>query len=720
MKSRYKLIVLLLVLVAGRFAVGTPLDDYVKAPDDNYSYSVVNTIKGEGYTAYVLDMTSQSWRSRDEVDRTLWKHWLTIVMPDQVASNKALLWITGGSNGSPAPSKADSMVAGMALKSRTVTAELRMVPNEPLVFPDGGGARSEDGIIAYTFDKYMSTGDSTWPLLLPMVKSAVRAMDTVHSHISSVTNNKLHIHEFVVSGGSKRGWTTWLTAAVDKRVIAIIPAVIDVLNMAEQMRHHFSAYGFYSEAIKDYQDLDVFSRLDTPGGTKLRTFIDPYNYRDRYTIPKFLINSSGDQFFVSDSAQFYFHDLIGPKYLRYVPNTDHGLGGSDAIESMLAFYASILRGSPLPEFSWKVRDDCAIEVNTKTKPKVVKLWQATNADARDFRLETIGKAWKSTDIGSRGRGRGTYLAKVPEPSKGWTAFFVELTFDSGIGIPYKFTTQIKVVPETLPFAAKDKEVSKATGGAVSITKPSAEKVLYAELTPAEFRERVATAPMAYLPLGTLEWHGEHLPIGSDGLQSYGFFIRVAQRAGGIVLPMLFLGPDRMEEVGGKELYGMDTLGEGMSEDKRYKNQQLAGSAYWVPEETFRTIIEATLKQLKRAGFRIVVAHGHGPSTGFFRNNIADWRQKFGLETFVCWGSEYDKQGMGIMVDHAAMNETSLVMALRPELVQMDRLSKDRWPVGVGGKDPRKFASPELGRQILEVQTQRMAKILKEALAKLDK
>ena len=186
-----------------------------------------------------------------------------------------------------------------------------------------------------------------------------------------------------------------------------------------------------------------------------------------------------------------------------------------------------------------------------------------------------------------------------------------------------------------------------------------------------------------------------------------------------MLPMLFLGPDRMEEVDGKELYGMDTLGEGMSEDKRYKNQQLAGSAYWVPEETFRTIIEATLKQLKRAGFRIVVAHGHGPSTGFFRNNIADWRQKFGLETFVCWGSEYDRQGMGIQVDHAAMNETSLVMALRPELVQMDRLSKDRWPVGVGGKDPRKFASPELGRKIIELQTERMAKILRNALANLD-
>ena len=254
----------------------------------------------------------------------------------------------------------------------------------------------------------------------------------------------------------------------------------------------------------------------------------------------------------------------------------------------------------------------------------------------------------------------------------------------------------------------------------SVKKPP-EKVLYAELTPQEFRDRLAAAPIAYLPLGTLEWHGEHLPIGSDGLQSSGFFIGLARQAGGIVLPMLFLGPDRILEEGGRELYGMDIC-TGMPENMRYENQQLAGSAYWVPEETFGAIIEATLKQLSRAGFKIVVAHGHGPSTGFFQKNAGQWKEKFGLETFTCWGGELDRQGMGIQVDHAAMNETSLVMALRPELVQMDRLPEDpsSWPVGVGGKDPRKFASAEFGHEILKLQTERMAKILRQALDKLDK
>ena len=256
---------------------------------------------------------------------------------------------------------------------------------------------------------------------------------------------------------------------------------------------------------------------------------------------------------------------------------------------------------------------------------------------------------------------------------------------------------------------------------IDLNKEAAKKVLYAELTPQEFRDRIADAPIAYLPLGTLEWHGEHLPIGSDGLQSYGFFIHLAREVGGIVLPMLFLGPDRVQKVNGKELYGMDIC-KGMPENKRYPNQQLAGSCYWISEEHFRIIIEATLKQLRRAGFRIVVAHGHGPSTGFFQKNAEKWKQKFGLVTFTCWGGEYDRQGLGIQVDHAAMNETSLVMAMRPELVQMDRLPdvSKGWPVGVGGKDPRIHASAEFGRKAIKLQTERMSKILRNAMKNLDK
>ncbi len=246
-----------------------------------------------------------------------------------------------------------------------------------------------------------------------------------------------------------------------------------------------------------------------------------------------------------------------------------------------------------------------------------------------------------------------------------------------------------------------------------------EKVLYTELTPREFRERRAAAPIAYLPLGTLEWHGEHLPLGSDGIQSQGFFVRLAERAGGIVLPMLFVGPDRKEEQpDGSTLYGMDIL-VAKPELGQYAKQQLPGSAYWISEEDFGVLLRAILKQLSRVGFRIVVAHGHGPSTMFFAKHSDQYRQDFGLTCLHLWEegtTDPIARDFGIQTDHAAANETSLLMALRPDLVQMDNLPKDRWPMAVSGKDPRIHASREVGEQAIARNLDRMARILREALA----
>ena len=246
------------------------------------------------------------------------------------------------------------------------------------------------------------------------------------------------------------------------------------------------------------------------------------------------------------------------------------------------------------------------------------------------------------------------------------------------------------------------------------------KVLYAELTPQEFRERIAKCPIAYLPLGTLEWHGEHLPLGADGIQSQGFFAELAEKVGGIVLPMLFMGPDGRTKTENGDLYGMDPwTGEKQTGGVKIREPgQLAGSAYWLSDEAFLELIDCIFKQLQRAGFKAVVAHGHGPSTGFVAKRAQEWLDKYGLTVLNCWGSELDGEGMGIQVDHAAANETSLVWALRPELVQMHRLSGDladpyQFPVAVGGKDPRIHASEEKGKQIIAMNLERMEKILRD-------
>jgi PhoPQ-activated pathogenicity-related protein len=427
----------------------TALDRYVSALDTNYNFHLVRSIPGKGQTTFLLEMTSQAWLTTNEVDRPLWKHWLILVRPDQISSSKSLLYISGGANDGKEPQEADATMVQIALTTKSVVTELKMVPNQPLVFSGESQGRKEDELIAYTWDKFLRTGDQKWPARLPMTKAAVRAMDTVISFCGSPQGGKTTVDGFVVAGGSKRGWTTWTTAAVDMRVVAIVPIVIDVLNIEPSMLHHYAAYGFWAPSVGDYTALHIMDWTGTPQYRALMRIEEPYEYRKRFTMPKLIINAAGDQFFLPDSSQFYFEDLPGVKYVRYVPNADHSLKGSDARESLLAFYNAILYQQPLPQLSWKLQADGSIRVETSSKPSDVKLWQATNPEARDFRLETLGAKYESTVLGDQGG--GGYVGKVSPPSKGWTAFFVELTYPSGCQVPFKFTTPVRVVPDTLPY-----------------------------------------------------------------------------------------------------------------------------------------------------------------------------------------------------------------------------------------------------------------------------
>ena len=326
-------------------------------------------------------------------------------------------------------------------------------------FSDEMTPRREDEIIAYSWDKFLGGGDVFWPLQLPMVKSVVRCMDAVEDFIYTVTGGSKPINQFVLTGGSKRGWTAWLTAAVDpdNRVAAIAPIVSDLLNMKRSFAHHWAAYGFWADALWPYEELGIFEWFDTPQTTSLLEIVDPYEYLDRLDMPKFIINSAGDDFFVMDSIQFYIDELTGETYLRHVPNTDHYLTDAfdDVYSSMVPFYDAFLNNDSRPEFSWTLEQDGTIRVETVDTPKAVNIWQASNPTARDFRLITIGATWQSSPLPDEGG--GIYIGQVAEPESGWTAFFVELIYESPFqgadSYDYHFTTQMHVLPEILPFEA---------------------------------------------------------------------------------------------------------------------------------------------------------------------------------------------------------------------------------------------------------------------------
>jgi PhoPQ-activated pathogenicity-related protein len=212
--------------------------------------------------------------------------------------------------------------------------------------------------------------------------------------------------------------------------------------------------GGYSTSVEDYTDLNVFDSFYTAGGQALLSIVDPFSYREEMTMPKLIFSSTGDQFFLPDGARFYLDEMAGKNYITYMPNTDHGLDLETnpyaIVDPLMAFYKAMIDGATLPAFSWDVEDAETVRVTTVTAPTAVTLWQAhTTLPSRDFRLETLGAAWQSTPLTADSPGE--YVAHVDTPRTGWTAFFVQLKFQSLVtDMPYTFSTPMQVIPDTYP------------------------------------------------------------------------------------------------------------------------------------------------------------------------------------------------------------------------------------------------------------------------------
>ena len=303
----------------------TALDRYVAAPDSSFAWKVLRELPAEGATATLIEMTSQRWLTEREVERPLWTHWITVVRPARVTSDIAFLYITGGSLDWQPPAKPPAWLVEAARDTGTVTAELRLVPNQPLVFTDDGGrGRSEDEhhrlhvgqVPAHrrralagppADDQGGGAGDGRGHRLLALAAGGGHA---ARSRSSSS------------SGASKRGWTTWTTAAVDARVVGHRPGGHRSAELEPSFDPPLPRLRRSTRRGEGLRGPGLMDWLGTPQFRALMRIEDPYKYRDRLTMPKFMVNATGDQFFLPDSSQFYFDDLPGEKYLRYVPNAD--------------------------------------------------------------------------------------------------------------------------------------------------------------------------------------------------------------------------------------------------------------------------------------------------------------------------------------------------------------------------------------------------------------
>lgn len=429
----------------------TLLRDYVQAPDSTFRYEIVHSVPGDQYDYHVLKMYSQHWLTPDIVDQTEWWHWVSMIVPKETPYSTAMLWIGGGSTNSKMPEEPNELILAAATKTNSVVAQIHNTPFQPITFAnDTFGERYEDEIISYGWRKFLEGGakdeDAIWLARFPMTKAAKLAMDAVTEVVQK--NYQKPIESYMVGGASKRGWTTWTTAATDDRVVAIAPVVIDLLNLTPSFQHHWRNYGFWAPAVGDYVREGVMNWVGTPEFDRMMEITEPYSFRKNYDMPKLLINAAGDEFFQPDSWKFYWDSLPGEKHVMYVPNSGHDVGDSDALPNLIAFYNSVLKKAQRPTYSWKIEgDQIKVTFDPANKPAAIKLWSAYNPMARDFRIDVFGPNWTAEEIAVPDSGELTVNMTTPE--SGYRGYFVELTY--GGENPLKVTTGIDVLPRTYPF-----------------------------------------------------------------------------------------------------------------------------------------------------------------------------------------------------------------------------------------------------------------------------
>lgn len=433
-----------------------PLHDYVAKPDASYGWTVRQKTTLGNVEVVELILTSQTWRD------IAWKHRMLLFKPPKVSSSRGLMLISGGSwkdaydhppekAGAGLPKEA-FLMAGIARRVKAPVVLLEQVPFQPLF--DG---MVEDQIISYTFEKFLETGDPTWPLLLPMAKAAVRAMDATQEYAEKNWSTK--IDHFTVTGGSKRGWTTWMVGAVDRRADAIAPIVIDVLNMPKQMQHQLEAWGEYSEQIADYTRRGIQLKSQSGRGRELNAIVDPYSYRAVLTQPKLLIIGTNDRYWPLDALNIYWNDLKGEKYILYVPNNGHGVNDMKRIVGgITALHRRAAGELALPKLSWDVSENngkLTLKASSDQTPKSVSAWFATSP-TRDFR-EVKWKSEPAKQVGDHYE----YVLNVPDD--GYAALFGEYAFNTE-GTPYFLSTNVRIGKGANATTAGAKPAAAGVGG----------------------------------------------------------------------------------------------------------------------------------------------------------------------------------------------------------------------------------------------------------------
>lgn len=402
-------------------------------------YKLITDTELSGIIKRTYRMTSQDWSPEQLVEPSEWVHDVTLYIPERALHKRALLVVN---NGTPYPTNGGGPIAPndfspealatIARNTTTIVVSVDYVPSQYLTYSDDGKTRREDDSVAHSWALFMKAPEQrpTISLHVPMAAVIFRAMTLTERETTF-----FDIHQFVVTGLSKRGWASWLAVIADPRIDAVAPFATDLLDTRDVMKRMYHAYGNnWPIAFYPYYAENIDKSIDTQTFASLMQIEDPLNYLDtpyaaRLAIPKYMINASGDDFFVPDSSQLYYDRLPGDKVLRTVPNSSHSGIRDSTIASLTTFVNRLQRSVPLPKITSVLEgsgENQIISFKSSQFPKKLLLWHAKNPDARDFRY-ACGIRYESTPLDAI-----TTKVPVKQPESGWNAYFVEATFDDGL------------------------------------------------------------------------------------------------------------------------------------------------------------------------------------------------------------------------------------------------------------------------------------------------
>jgi creatinine amidohydrolase len=253
------------------------------------------------------------------------------------------------------------------------------------------------------------------------------------------------------------------------------------------------------------------------------------------------------------------------------------------------------------------------------------------------------------------------------------------------------------------------------------------EVRYHMLRPAQIRERRDAYPVAYIPIGTIEWHGEHNPTGADTLQADGLAIQCAQIVGGLVFPPLYYGESRLESLMEANAPDRDDIAAGMGLDPdNFLPEQMPFPAMEQSLNYERLLIHI-LAEVMSLGFKLgVIVAGHYPLIDHARSAVLKfnkWRpaRYGGMLAWACIDYHFIADRYDCAGDHAAGWETSHVMHLHPETVDLSLLPpKGEKLVGVGGVMAPQDSNAAFGKETLEASAEAVVKEVDHRLHNRDR